>query len=200
MSAENDSFDLKRAAEGDEAAVEALLIRYKPLVLSRASRFYLKGGDSDDLIQEGMIALFHAIISCPPERWDSFSAYAFTAVDNRLKDTIRRANSGKARVLNDSLSLEAPAQDPGTAASYAEPSLGDTIHSGGEDSPEEEVLRGEALDELLTRIKGQLSPLECRALLLFAAGESYQQIAERLQVSRKSVDGALRRARKKLKD
>lgn len=200
MSAENDSLDLKRAAEGDEAAVEALLIRYKPLVLSRASRFYLKGGDSDDLIQEGMIALFHAIISCPTERRDSFSAYAFTAVDNRLKDAIRRANSGKARVLNDSLSLEAPAPDLGTAASYAEPSLGDTIHSGGEASPEDEVLRGEALDELLTRIKGQLSPLESRALLLFAAGESYQQIAEQLQVSRKSVDGALRRARKKLKN
>ena len=50
-----------RAKNGDESAVEQLFLCYKPLVRAYANKFYLVGGDKDDLLQEGMIGLFYAI-------------------------------------------------------------------------------------------------------------------------------------------
>lgn len=186
---------LERASCGDEAAVEGLLDRYKPLVLSRAAQYFLRGGEHDDLIQEAMIGLFSAITSCPEERREGFSAYAFNAVDNRLKDAIRRDAAKKNRLLSDSVSLE---EELGNDLRQGN-TLGDTIETGDTLTPEEEVLREESLEELYSFLSTRLTAREQEVLLLFAAGESYKEISAKLGVSHKSVDGALRRARSKLK-
>ena len=47
--------------KGDEAAIEVLFERYKDIVRKKAKAMYLAGGDSDDLIQEGMIGLYKAV-------------------------------------------------------------------------------------------------------------------------------------------
>ena len=49
------------AREGDREAEETLVKRYHRLVRKLARPYYLVGGDSDDLIQEGMIGLIYAV-------------------------------------------------------------------------------------------------------------------------------------------
>ena len=63
--------------------------------------------------------------------------------------------------------------------------------------PEQAVLAKEAFESLMTFMNQDLSLLERRVVLLFMEGRRYQEIAEQLTVSAKSVDNALRRARQK---
>ena len=52
---------IQKLREGDERIMDYILEKYKPLVLRKANAMFLIGGDTDDLIQEGMIGLFKAI-------------------------------------------------------------------------------------------------------------------------------------------
>lgn len=187
---------LERAQIGDDKAVEALLEAYKPLVLSRASRYYLTGQDRDDLIQEGMIALFSAVLRCPAERYASFSSYAFQAVDNRLIDLVRQNNSQKMQVILEALSLDADLK-PGKLNSDL--SLADIVRS--EDiGPDHQIILKETRQRLYTWIQEKLSPREREVLMAFASGDSYKDIAQDLDISVKGVDSALQRARSKLRN
>ena len=49
------------AASGDRVAEERLVMRYNRLVRMCARPYFLAGGDSEDLIQEGMVGLLAAI-------------------------------------------------------------------------------------------------------------------------------------------
>ena len=50
----------KKAAQGDRAAEEELLLRYSRTVRSCARPLFLAGGDSEDLIQEGFLEIGRA--------------------------------------------------------------------------------------------------------------------------------------------
>lgn len=186
---------LARARAGDNAAVEALLEAYKPLVLSRASQYFLSQGDRDDLIQEGMIALFQAIASCPPDRFAHFSAYAFHAVNNRLLDLLRQEQSQKMRAVLDALSLDAHKQ---LASDSPDQALGVTIRLD-QAGPDDQVLYKERLQDLQKAMDEALSPQESQVLQAYLAGQSYEGIAESLSLTAKSVDASLQRARRKLR-
>ena len=58
---ETDEELLKRYQNGETQLADVLLDRYKNLVRKKANTLFLFGGDTDDLIQEGMIGLFKAI-------------------------------------------------------------------------------------------------------------------------------------------
>ena len=46
---------------GDKSAWETLYTKYKPVVLCIARRFFLSGGETEDLVQEGMCGLYSAV-------------------------------------------------------------------------------------------------------------------------------------------
>lgn len=186
---------LTRARAGDGAAVEALLEAYKPLVLSRASRYFLAHGDRDDLIQEGMIALFQAVAACPAERFTSFASYAFQAVDNRLVDLLRQEQSQKRQALAQALSLDAPSQDQ---ADRQDLPLGVTIRLD-QAGPDDQVLYQESLKALAQALEEDLSPQEGQVLQAYLQGQSYEAIGQALGLTSKSVDASLQRARRKLR-
>lgn len=186
---------LMRAQRGDADAAESLLEAYKPLILSRAQYYFVQQQDRDDLIQEGMIALYKAICTCPPERRESFSSYAFQAVDHRLIDLVRRENSQKVQAVLQALSLEAPVQDGGK---HRKLSLADTIEADNTD-PESHVMGQEACDKILRKMQDNLTRRERESLLAYVAGKSYQEIAVDLNTSEKAVDSSLQRARQKLR-
>lgn len=52
---------------------------------------------------------------------------------------------------------------------------------------------------LMLRVANSLSSLESKVLSLFLSGMTYDEIANQLEISAKSVDNALQRIRKKLK-
>lgn len=54
------------AEKGNEAAAEYLIQDYKELVKSKASLYFMFGADRDDIVQEGMIGIFKAIMNYNP--------------------------------------------------------------------------------------------------------------------------------------
>lgn len=195
--AERDSRLLAQAQSGSEEAMESLLEVYKPLVLSRAANYRLEGQDRDDLIQEGMIALFQAIHKCPPERRNSFSSYAFQTVDNRMIDLLRQDQSQRAQALNKALSLDASAGSEHDSQDSTL-SLEDSVASEAV-GPEEQIILKEFEKRLYTWIGEELSERERKVLLAYLSGLSYKELSEDLGLSEKSVDSALQRARSKLR-
>ena len=55
-----------RARNGDQKALDELIRRYTGFVRLKASSYFLAGGDSEDLIQEGLIGLYKAVRDFSP--------------------------------------------------------------------------------------------------------------------------------------
>ena len=98
----------EEAQAGDGAATEELLLRYKNAVLARARRYFLAGGETDDLVQEGMVGLYFAVRDYRKEEGKSFKNFAYLCVTRRIFDAVRSMTRRKNEVLNDSVSLFDP--------------------------------------------------------------------------------------------
>ena len=170
-------------------AVEELVRRYQKLVRRCARPYFLAGAEFDDLLQEGMLGLLHAVSLYDAQRDASFRTFAAVCVRNRLISAVRAAESPKNRILNDSIplctfSLDAPTDEqPSTPA---------------EKSPEELLIGKEEFAEFRERLWRALSPLERGILELYLEGFSYREIAAHLHRSTKTVDNAVQRIRKKI--
>jgi RNA polymerase sporulation-specific sigma factor len=184
---------LQRASQGDQQAIEALLVNYKYLVRRKASAMFMAGADSEDVIQEGMIGLFKAIRDYRSERGIPFPAFASYCIMAQITDAVRQASRKKHLPLNASISLQGlvSADDEG------EMLLLNLFADKTEPGPEETLLNREKLADLTLFIHNQLSELERQAVLLFIQNLSYQQIADCLGCPVKKIDNALSRARTK---
>lgn len=171
-----------RAAQGDSAAAEVLVLRYNWLVRCCSRPLFLMGADHEDLIQEGMLGLALAIQGYRPDRGASFRTYAERCIRNRLITAVRSAASGKHEALNSALPLDVATED---CLSY-------------EGDPETQLVSQAAFQERLRCYRDQLSPLETQVLHLYLQGLSYQEISQQLERSCKAIDNAVQRIRKKL--
>ena len=172
------------ASSGNIKAEELLIQKYSVLVRQCTRPYFLAGGDSEDLMQEGMLGLLHAIRSYEPARDTSFKTYAERCIRNRIYSAIRSAARFKHRPLNDSISIES--DEVQTLSS-------DILHN-----PEELVITRELTDELKYRLADSLSKFEKKVLDYFLEGLSYSCISLKLGKSVKSVDNAVQRIRRKL--
>ena len=102
---ESDEALVKRAQGGDREATEKLLRRHMNLVLARARQFFLAGGDTDDLVQEGMIGLYSAINEYDGREGKSFKNFAYLCVTRQILDAVKRSSRLKNSPLNNSVSL-----------------------------------------------------------------------------------------------
>ena len=173
---------------GQPGAEEALAERYVRLVRACARPFFLIGGDSEDLLQEGMIGLLSAIRQFDPKKGVAFRTYAETCIRNRIQTAIRSAARKKHAPLNDGVSLEDVLSDESQ-------SLGTQLYQR---SPEEQVLARETEREFISNYSRRLSCFEAQILRLYLQGLSYQEIAELTNRDGKAVDNAIQRIRRKL--
>ena len=102
----SDSELAELAKAGDRAAEEALVVRFGRLVRACARPLFLMGGDSEDLVQEGMVGLLAAIREYDPERKVSFRAYAEVCIRNRLLSAVKAASRDKHTPLNSYVPLD----------------------------------------------------------------------------------------------
>lgn len=86
--------------QGSRDAEEILVGRYHRLVRSCARPYFLAGGDSEDLLQEGMFGLIKAIREYEPGHEASLCTFAVTCIRRRLYSVLRAAASGKHSPLN----------------------------------------------------------------------------------------------------
>ena len=179
------------AASGDRIAEEALVMRYHRLVRICARPYFLAGGDSEDLIQEGMVGLLAAIREYDSGKAASFRTFAEVCIKNRLISVIKAAARDKHIPLNNYVSFETPLFS-GNGDHYAY-GAADQL----QEDPEAILLGREAFQERMRALEGQLSGFEASILRLYLNGLSYSEIAAEVNKSPKSVDNAVQRIRRK---
>lgn len=169
-------------------AEEALAERYFREVRVCTRPYFIIGGDSEDLIQEGMIGLLSAIREYDSSKGASFRTYAQTCIHNRIRSAVRSAQRMKNAPLNDGVPLDDVLSDETQ-------SLGTHYY---ERSPEEQVLARETEKEFFSAYSRCLSKMEAEALGLYLQGLSYEEMAVAMGRSVKAVDNAIQRIRRKL--
>ena len=178
------------AASGDRLAEEVLVTRYNRVVRTCARPYFLAGGDSEDLTQEGMVGLLHAIREYDAGKSASFRTFAETCIRNRLYSVLRAAARDKHQPLNQSVSLDTPFFDSNSYTSG-------TSHLA-QRNPEEFLIDREHTAALLTGVRKQLSEFEAKILGYYLDGLSCREIAETVGKPPKSVDNAVQRIRRKV--
>ncbi|MBD5169731.1 MAG: sigma-70 family RNA polymerase sigma factor [Oscillibacter sp.] len=173
------------AKQGDRDAEETLVKRYTRLVRQLARPYYLAGGDSDDLIQEGMIGLMCGVREYDESRPASFRTFAETCIRNRLYSAVRAAARDKHAPLNQSVPLEIPFFD-GQGSLY-----------GVMADPQDLIIGREGVQDTLSGVRKQLSEFEAKILGYYLDGMTIREMAKAVSRSPKSVDNAVQRIRRK---
>lgn len=178
---------VKQVNEGNSLAINVLARRYKTVVSAITHSYFLFGCDSEDLLQEGMIAVVNAIGSYKGDA--SFKTYATACIRNRIFSLIRSFNSQKNKPLNNYVSLSGYLDNDNDKTDII---IAKTF------GPEEIYINREDVKERKKSIEQTLSKYEYKILQLFLRGYSYEKIAKILDKNEKSIDNALQRIRKKL--
>ena len=167
--------------KSDDEQFESLFNAYRPLISREVSFYFDKYGltsaDRDDLSQEAAIALYFAALTYSDDKSATFGTYAAACIRNRILTFIRPLHSSVKIV-----------------------SLDDGDDGVSFNSPEQMIVEREAQKDLFDRISTILTPLEKSVLNLFLETRNYMEIADRLSLSRKTVDNAMCRIRAKLRN
>jgi RNA polymerase sporulation-specific sigma factor len=184
-----------RVRNGDDAAREQLIRRYTGFVRMKASSYFLAGGESEDLVQEGLIGLCKAVRDFRSDKETSFRSFAELCVTRQIITAIKTATRFKHQPLNSYVSFShTPAgQDP-----ESDCTLGDALPGSHVDEPSVQVISTEELQSLVFCLGSGLSKLEADGLRLYLEGNSYEQMAEVLGCDTKTIDNALQRVKRKI--
>ncbi len=183
------------AREGDMTACEFLLEKYKYLVRQVTAPYFLVGGDREDLLQEGMIGLNNAIHSFRQEKNVSFSVFAEFCIKRNVISAVRAATRQKHQPLNSYVSIFSGG---GQASEEQAGLLADVMPASPD--PEKLIIEEESHQLLEDSLRECLSKMEFKVLSLFMEGQSYSHIAAALGKDIKSVDNALQRIKKKIRE
>src|SRR4051794_27567950 len=183
-----------KARNGDSVALDQLMRRYTGFVRLKASSYFLAGGDSEDLIQEGLIGLYKAVRDFRTDRETSFRSFAELCITRQIITAIKAATRFKHQPLNGYVSFsQTPAgQEDGDCT------LGDAIPGPAVNDPSVCVVSTEELQSLVFSLGTGLSPLEHDALRLYMEGNSYEEMADLLACDTKTIDNALQRVKRKV--
>lgn len=180
---------IARLRKNESGIMDYILGKYKPLVRKRANALYLIGGDTDDLIQEGMIGLFKAVQEYEPQRDASFYHFARLCVERQMYTAVEASRRKKHAPLNTYISFDASDAD-GVA-------LADVLAAGAEENPESLLIGREDIEQRFLALKESLSSMEKQVFDYMLEGLDYRQIAERMGKTPKAIDNAIQRMRGK---
>jgi len=182
------------ARSGDDAALSALLTKYRSFARVKSQSYFLVGADREDIVQEGMIGLYKAVRDFNGGLGASFRGFAELCVSRQIITAVKTATRQKHRPLNNYVSFSRPV----STEDDSERMLGDVLPPAATSDPAELVISAERIRALQAHFDEVLSELETEVLRLHVEGKSYQEIAEQLQRHVKSIDNALQRIKKKL--
>jgi RNA polymerase sporulation-specific sigma factor len=184
-----------KARNGDGVAMDQLIRRYTGFVRLKASSYFLAGGDSEDLIQEGLIGLYKAVRDYRTDKETSFRSFAELCVTRQIITAIKTATRFKHAPLNTYVSFS---HTPAGQESDGDCTLGDALPGPAVDEPSVCVISTEELQSLVGCLGTGLSGLESDSLRLYLEGSSYEQMAEELECDTKTIDNALQRVKRKI--
>jgi RNA polymerase sporulation-specific sigma factor len=190
----DDLYLIALAKQGNKDAYDRLVRRYASFVRLKASSYFLIGGDSEDLIQEGLLGLYKAIRDFRSDRESSFRNFAELCITRQIITAVKTATRNKHTPLNGYVSFSTtPA-----GASDGEPTLDEVLPGSATWDPVNQVISSEELRSLVACLSTVLSELESRVLSLYLDGHSYTAIGEQLECDCKTVDNALQRVKRKV--
>src|ERR1044072_1667434 len=184
-----------KARNGDGTALDSLIKRYTGFVRLKASSYFLAGGDSEDLIQEGLIGLYKAVRDFRPDKETSFRSFAELCVTRQIITAIKTATRFKHAPLHTYVAFTPP---PAGQDAEGECPPGDALPGPSVDDPSVCVISTEELQSLVFTLGSGLSQLEDDALRLYLEGSSYEDMAEELGCDTKTIDNALQRVKRKI--
>jgi RNA polymerase sporulation-specific sigma factor len=190
-----DGYLIALAKGGNKDAYDRLVRRYYGFVRLKASSYFLAGGDSDDLIQEGLVGLYKAIRDYRTDRESSFRNFAELCITRQIITAVKTATRNKHTPLNQYVSFSST---PAGSAGDSEPTLDEMLPGSPVHDPINQVISSEELRALVACISTALSDLESRVLSLYLDGYSYEDVGRRLDCDTKTVDNALQRVKRKV--
>lgn len=186
-----DELLIKKGKQGDSAAVEAIFKRYGGLVCFIASKYYMSGFEREDIIQEGMIGLYYAILNYDSEK-TSFSSFAGLCINRKIISLLKSSKRQKHIPQESVLSLE------GVLSSENGYSYMSVIEDEKSKNPEQIVISKETLSLYESKINELLSSFELEVWKCYTEAMTYKEISEKLGKNVKAIDNAVQRIRKKL--
>lgn len=183
---------VKMAQEGSATAEEFLITKYKELARKKSSVYFIIGGDKEDVVQEGMIGIFKAIREYREDKNAGFKTFAELCINRQIISAIRKANLGKHKILNESLSLSQESTE------REEKTIEERLTAKGAEDPESLLVIKEIVEFLRADSSELFSPLEKNILDRMLQGKGYKQIASEIHRSSKTVDNAMQRIKKKI--
>lgn len=165
---------------GNDLAFEEITHRYKSLIAALSSQYCTAEYDLCDFSQEGLLALLNACKTFTDKGGASFKNYAALCIKRRFISIIRQSKAKSSIPSENIVSLD--------NVELSDKKL---------QSPEELVVSRERLEELLIQMKNNLSQKEISVVYLYLKGLSYDEISENTGLSKKSVDNALQRVKRK---
>ncbi len=184
---------IEKAKDGNNAALEHLIHKYRNFVRAKARSYFLIGADREDIIQEGMIGLYKAIRDFRSDKLSSFRAFAELCITRQIITAIKTATRQKHIPLNSYVSLNKPIYDEDS-----DRTLLDILSGSKISDPEELIISREEFGDIEEKMGEILSDLEWKVLMAYLDGKSYQEIACDLDRHVKSIDNALQRVKRKL--
>lgn len=183
-----DELYVRRAQAGDRRAMEYLLSKYRYVVLHKTRGYYMPSTEREDMIQEGMLGLYKAIRDFQPDRNCSFGTFASMCITRQMITAVKSVTSNNKQVLTRAAAVQQQLCEAGS----------DELFRDVTQTPEDTVLSATEVDDILDALRVRLSRYEWSVFRGFADGQSYQEIAQRIGSTAKSVDNALTRTRRKL--
>jgi len=179
---------------GRTDATDKLIRRYHGFVRLKASSYFLVGGDSDDLIQEGLVGLYKAIRDYRTDRESSFRNFAELCITRQIITAVKTATRNKHVPLNQYVSF---GQSP-AANSESETTMEEILPGPTAFDPVNQAISSEELGSLVSCLRASLSEMESSVLGYYLEDRSYEETALLLGCDTKTVDNALQRVKRKV--
>ena len=192
----DDGYLIALAKQGSAPAYDAIVRRYYGFVRLKASSYFLAGGDSEDLIQEGLVGLYKAVRDFRTDRESSFRNFAELCITRQIITAVKTASRNKHAPLNRYVSFSS--SPAGAAGTDGDPTLDEMLPGPTAHDPVNQVVSSDELKALIACLSSVLSELESRVLGLYLDGHSYQEIGVKLGCEAKTVDNALQRVKRKV--
>ena len=172
------------------SAVAELFLRYEPIIKSIASNYFVPGGDSDDVEQEGRMGLFKAMLNYSSERSDRFRPFALMCIKQQILTAMKTASRKKNTPLNSYISLDKPVNEHQDESGFA---LSD------ENNPEAILIDRESREIMDYIIDTSLNDNERKILNYYIKGYTYKEIACKTEKTVKAIDNAIQSIKRKLR-
>lgn len=186
---------IELSRDGKDEVIDYLLDKYKGLVRRKARTMFLVGGDTDDLIQEGMIGLYKAVRDYDVRKEASFLTFANLCIDRQIYSAINASNRKKHSPLNSYISFP--------MLNFLNDNVTNELYMDKQNvnhrNPEDLYIDRENVLHIEHTLEKELSAFEYEVLKMYIDGADYIEIAERMDKKPKSIDNAIQRIKKKVK-